>query len=609
MKPFRFSFNFLGIGLLMAAYAVSVVYVMHTEHVIHSKDNSHIRYVRITHWQLEPGYREALQTVIDSYNALPHVRQARIKVIQLPISEKVYYQTLNVHLISGTSPDLIEIGGTYLQGPSGITRFIEPLNSYANRPNPYNSAGKLPQKLDPELRHYLERAPWRETFLDGMSSSYNLQIKNYFGVPLSSIGGKRIFYNKKLMAQAKQLIRQGLGSTSRPGWLRRSLMDRESKCKGGTLPDSPSLRKWASTDAPPRTLGEFLLVCNALRNLSRTQHIAGLVPLAANRTSDDMLRNNYLPAFTGKLATRLDLNLDGLTDHLDVLYGLRHGQWDFETPEIRAYYECLRAITRQMPKGFSGIDREQSISRFVSQKAAMLTSGVWDAASLFEGASHAPEGEFEVGQMPIPMPGEGERWSGHLQGKAAEGEYSMGVQIGVYQKSLMKPWAIDFLQYITSFTVNQEFNNESGWISCIVGTEAKGRSQAFTPSIGGYSPRNGIDLRFSPMIATAYRGIFWNYLAGDISYETFVKEVLDAVENPRRGWRREWHQSIQRRQDQLRSRESLISVLWYRQALQPSPQQEQHLTRLISENALFENATRLIPLWESIHPDQPFPEF
>src|SRR5690242_821021 len=57
--------------------------------------------IRIAHWQLEAGYRGSMDQAIKRYEAL----NPGVKILQLAITEKVYGQWLNTHLLAGTAPD------------------------------------------------------------------------------------------------------------------------------------------------------------------------------------------------------------------------------------------------------------------------------------------------------------------------------------------------------------------------------------------------------------------------------------------------------------------------------------------------------------------------
>ena len=87
----KFNPNWIAAFLLLGAFIVSAVRFYSVSRSLDggSEENSS-KVIRVTHWQLEPGFREALQWAIDEYNQLPEVKAAGITVMQTPIAERVY---------------------------------------------------------------------------------------------------------------------------------------------------------------------------------------------------------------------------------------------------------------------------------------------------------------------------------------------------------------------------------------------------------------------------------------------------------------------------------------------------------------------------------------
>ncbi|MCD8482164.1 MAG: hypothetical protein LR015_05525 [Verrucomicrobia bacterium] len=90
MKKFILHPNFMGLALLTISFFFSLWVVLRQTGTIDRVTGTEQRVVRFLHWQLEPGFREALQAVIDEYNALPHVRAAGYTVQQIAIFRAVF---------------------------------------------------------------------------------------------------------------------------------------------------------------------------------------------------------------------------------------------------------------------------------------------------------------------------------------------------------------------------------------------------------------------------------------------------------------------------------------------------------------------------------------
>ena len=102
MNPKLWGSNF-AVALLIAAFAYSgsMVWKHHREDAA----NSEVEVIRLAHWQLEPGMREAFDAIIADYEALhPNVR-----VKQVNIPGRVWRQWLRTQLVGGNPPDLIEV--------------------------------------------------------------------------------------------------------------------------------------------------------------------------------------------------------------------------------------------------------------------------------------------------------------------------------------------------------------------------------------------------------------------------------------------------------------------------------------------------------------------
>ncbi len=95
--------------------------------------------LRIAHWQLEAGVREAFCQLATDYHQL----HPEVYIVQDAIPEQTYGQWLTTQLMGGTASDMIEIG-LGLPAPIWIQyqqRYFVPLTPWVNQPNPYNAGG------------------------------------------------------------------------------------------------------------------------------------------------------------------------------------------------------------------------------------------------------------------------------------------------------------------------------------------------------------------------------------------------------------------------------------------------------------------------------------
>lgn len=172
------------LGLALAVYATVVVMVFTRPGGALSADKRPV--IRIAHWQVEVGPREAMEALAAAYNA----RNPDVRVEVLAVPGNVYVQWLRTQLTGGTAPDIIEFG-FWLHGSRDIpARYFAPITDYVEQPNPYNRG--TPQ----------EQVRWRDTFLDGLNTAegYVRDLNNYYAVTLCMLS-MRLFYNADLLEE------------------------------------------------------------------------------------------------------------------------------------------------------------------------------------------------------------------------------------------------------------------------------------------------------------------------------------------------------------------------------------------------------------------------
>ena len=463
--------NTIGIAVLVCVILSSIVRVMSIQEKLFDPNK---RIIRISHWQLELGYRNAVQAVIDEYEKL----HPDVNVIQMPVTEKVYGQWLNVHLISGTAPDMAEIGFAKMATDQQyLARFFMPLTELIDKPNPYNKGTDI------------EELPWRETFITGMRGGYKQSLQDYFSAP-TSMFTVRLFYNR------------------------------------------PMLKEATGSDAPPRTLEELFQACDQLRKLGREKGV-DLAPIAGSRYNVDPFRSRYRVPFTAGPAQELDLDLDGSTSPNEAYIAFMQGKVGMRSPPVRAYYKCMQQICSNFVEGFTGFGRETAASSFVRGRSAMIATGSWDAMSLFKQA------KFEVGVVDFPMPTPGKRWGEFVVGRSNEAGTAGGGQYGIYKFSRHRDLAVDFLRFLTSRDANQLLNRKAEWLPVVLGAKPSDRMLPFVPDPRGFS--GTIRLGYGSYAGAILEGELERYLLGEISdYEVLASKVEAALRDKEAGGDKAW---------------------------------------------------------------------
>ncbi len=316
--------NIIALALLVLSFFVSLWYINIRKKIEYDPSKIHLR---ISHWQLELGYREALDAIIRDYEKL----HPKVRIHQLPISEQFYGQVINTNLVGGTAPDLMEMGFSKMAAQDQyLARFYEPMSSYVCRPNPYNKGTDL------------EGIAWRDTFIDGMRTWYKESLQEYFGIP-NSVFTIRMFYNKDLF------------------------------------------KKILGSDDKPKTYGEFIDKLKKIKEYSRQKHL-DIVPIAASKYDVNIIFQRYQVGFYANYEDILDLNRDGNISGIEVYLGLKDGKLHWDDAINKAYFELVHEISQYCQKGFVAVGREQRMFLFVQGKAGMMASGSWDAESIFRQA-------------------------------------------------------------------------------------------------------------------------------------------------------------------------------------------------------------------------------
>ncbi len=421
-RPWWFSSNVLAMLLVGGAMAVSMYRVLSIEREVYDPDRI---VIRITHWQLELGFRGGLETVIDAYEQL----HPGVDIVQLPVSERVYGPTLNTHLLAGTAPDIAEIGMSQLASQDEtMARFYIPLGDEIDAPNPYNRGTDL------------ENVAWRNTFIDGMRGGFREKLQDFFVAP-TSIHSVRMFYNSDLLERAT-------GS-----------------------PDAPA------------SFGKLMETCDRLRNLGAREGRT-IVPIAGSSYSFGIFQSMYLVPFTSSYESKLDLDLDGGIGGRETYIGLLNGAWSMDDPSLRCYFDQQRQLAAQFSPGFLAMGREQAAFLFVQGRAGFIVTGSWDATSLIRQARR-----FKIGICDLPMPAPDEPGGQYVSGRINEAATSAGGGFGVYKLSRHRERAVDFLKFLTSVKYNGMLNTVAGWPPATIGAVIEPHLRAFMPSPVGFSAR------------------------------------------------------------------------------------------------------------------------
>lgn len=607
--------HMIAIGIFLVAYLASLIRfgALHFHAWRGSPDlDDAERVIRVAHWQLEPGFREAMQWAMDAYNALPHVREANVRVEQLAITAVLYNQFMNVHLISGTAPDIANRGRTRLVQGNNIARFYTALGEYINDPNPYNHRCYLDPDLPEELVRFLESAPWKDTFVDGMLGGYDWALNDYYSVPVSGFGALRLFYNRALLRDIKEYMANAVTADPQPEWVQRAWIHETAEGTRGFLPDTPELRAWLQHEEPPDTLGRLLLYCEGVRAYARERNLPYLVPISGSNYDEGNLAFLYKRIFLSHFADDL-IHVPGENLRpIDALAGWESGVWSFRSPPFQSYLEFARTISDYFPRGFLGLDREQAQRRFVLGNAALISSGAWDASSIFLGAHQRdrPGDRFDIEVTRAPMPAPGERWHEYLPMNVTEASFVIGTPLAINQQTPHFRWALDFLMFLSSQPVNEEFAHRSSWLPAVIGAEPSEFMRPFMPEPAGIPPNVSINFMWAGgALQSIYTGALKLFITGDIDADEFIDRVERFLRNPRTGVHSRWVRERQAATDFSRARDRAISMEEFRNVFREDDAAMERLASLFHGSLMIDRGLFPVQLWQRYHGDAPYPSF
>ncbi len=320
--------------------------------------------IRLAHWQLELGVRDAIEELAREFEA----QNPGVDIVQIPITERAYAQWVTTQLIGRTAPDLIELGMFNVVDYCG--RYFMPLGDIIRKPNPYNSK-------DPNLKNL----PWMDTFHDGLASTYITELLDYYGVGFSRFT-IRIFYNK-------DIFKEVLGSDAPPKDLTHlfEICDKINKYTENQNEKIENFNKELLNSVSP-----IYKYIPFLSPPKKSKFI--LDPIASSRYQVSIFRPRYSSMLTAKRALDLDKDFDGYVSLQEFAISLIKGEITFNDEYNVASLKLMKDLSRYFSPGFMSIDRMDAGFAFVQGKAAMITSGSWDASSFIKKIKDQPSGDI-----------------------------------------------------------------------------------------------------------------------------------------------------------------------------------------------------------------------
>lgn len=426
--------------------------------------------IRLGHWQLETGVREAFDRMAADYEAL----HPGVRIIPQAIPESTYKQWLSTQVIGGTAPDLVEIGRGVV--PANLvlafqTRYLLPLTAFASQPNPYNAGTEF------------EGVPLRLTMKDAMRSAYVETLQEYMGVPLAQFS-MRLCYNRDL------------------------------------------LEKLTGRSEPPSDYREFLALC---REIQQRMDETGrsYIPIASSKYHFPMWEARVFDPITFPALWEADFGRDGTLGKDELFLAMKGGLLDFHFPPFAARFGMVRDLTPLFQTGFTGLTRDEAVFLFAQQQAVFLPAGTWDVLSLVEQA----RGKFEIGIMDFPVPGPDDPVYGKVVAGPYYEESMSGFAFSVARTSRHPEVALDFLMFMASRERNEELNRIIGWIPVVRGAAMSPLLRKFEPRLEGIYKAFDVSLGGDTIVK--WEQLDSLYQVGQIDYEQMAADYQAFYTGPK----------------------------------------------------------------------------
>ena len=363
-----------------------------------------------------------------------------------------------------------------------LNQYFTALSPYIGSPNPWNKGTPL------------EKMSWRESFADDMLSALDTAYSEFFSV-CTFMHTTRLYVNMKLYEEAT-------GTTE--------------------LPD---------------TLTDWLEACRKLKEYGLA-HERPIIPIGV-RGFDKGTIGQLFSTYNSQLGT--DLSDTGSK----YGYGVQQGELfrqinsgELSEDRLLEPVEVVTEIGQYFADGFPAIDLEQTKYLFFAGNVAFFIDGTWNAYSMI---NNAP---FPVRVIQIPVLDKKHRLGAKSFGRITELGSGIQGRFGIPKKTHDFELALDFLQFLTSWKINQLVMVEHcKWMSSLKEVKYEGVMKDFEPvtntshtaisspftSIGTLSNRLALQRLENSIIHQPEdpKAFFWNDFLND--REQIIDEVREAT--------------------------------------------------------------------------------
>lgn len=367
------------------------------------------------------------------------------------------------------------------------SQYFLPLSNYIAAPNPYNQDTPL------------AGLPWKDTYIDGMNSALDPVYAEYFGVG-TFFHVLRLYVNKSLLAKAT----------------------------GG--------------DAMPKTFDEWMDCCAKLRAYGEKvgEPIIPIGVRGLDKATVNTLFQRTFSQLNGNLNDDFPRFGGATAPNYELFIQMAAGELDRE--RLLEAVDLTQELGQHFSEGFTSTDLEQTKFLFFTGNVAFFPEGTHDAWSL---VNNSP---FEVEVIDIPTLGPDNRYYTNFTGRTSEVGVGVGGKFGVTKASENPELALDFLQFLTSYKINQmTMMDHCKWPPAVLKAQYKGLLEKFRPvegdaqlaatapfALGAKSSTKMLEALERVIVEKPPRPkeYFWRQFIANLPY--LLEEATDAVANGER---------------------------------------------------------------------------
>jgi raffinose/stachyose/melibiose transport system substrate-binding protein len=364
----------------------------------------------------------AFQAMASAYERLCRERGENVRIVQVPVPQAAYASWFTTQLAGGTMPELVALNVG--SSTERLARHFEPLSDAMLEPNPYNAGTGL------------EGRPWRDTFPDGLPTSYNPTLLEYYAVPMTNTT-TRLVINLALYREI---------------------------CGAAPL---------------PRTYDEFIAVCRKAREFSARTGRA-LTPIASSLYHAPVLLRLLTRSQTRQLAAHVNRVRNLRYTDAEQRLAYLEGGYTLRTPAVLDLLAMTGEVAGYMTPGFFQLRREDASFRFFQGQALMLVS-FSNEVRMIAGLVSFPTAAFRV---PVPTPNT-PRYGRHVPGRMEDKSYTSNFSLALTRDSPARARALDFLRFAGSLRGNQIFCEHAGWVPAVESVRTPPELAPFLPDASG----------------------------------------------------------------------------------------------------------------------------